>query len=60
MTHRNQLILVGYIVFFFIVVGSYRFYAENTYLVALAGVILTVTGLIAWVWSVQPRKDETD
>ena len=56
MRKRNQLILLAYVAIFFSVVGSYQLYSDNTYLVALAGVFLAVSGLIAWVWSVQPEK----
>jgi hypothetical protein len=60
MRNRNQLILFGYLAVFFVVVSLYDFYKENTYLVALAAVILSVLGLLAWVWSVQGRKDDED
>jgi len=50
-------ILITYLVLFFAVVSSYDLYAENVYLVALAGITLMVAGLAAWVWSVQPGKD---
>lgn len=55
---RNQWILYGYLAFFFTVVSSYDLYSDNTYLVALAGISLGVVGLIAWVWSIQPKKDK--
>lgn len=57
---RNQLILVGYLIFFFTVVSSYEEYSDNTYLVALAGISLGVVGLAAWVWSIQPKKEDRD
>lgn len=60
MKNRNQLILFGYLAFFFVVVSFYDIYKENIYLVALAAVILLVAGLVAWVWSVQGRKDKGD
>lgn len=60
MKHRNQLILIGYLAIFFIVVSLYDLYKQNTYLVALAAVMLSVVGLLAWVWSVQGRKDDKD
>jgi general stress protein CsbA len=51
------LILLGYLVFFFFVVSGYEKYSDNVYLVALAGVSLAALGLVAWVWSVQGKKD---
>lgn len=55
---RNQQILVGYLVFFFLVVSSYEIYKENTIAVAIAGLLLVVIGFLAWLWSVQPPKDK--
>lgn len=55
---RNRLILLGYLALFFTLVGSYNLYKENVYLVALVAVILTFTGLGAWLWSVQPGNDK--
>ena len=54
---RNRWILIGYLTLFFGVVGFYDSYKENTLLVILATAIILITGLIAWVWSVQPNKD---
>jgi hypothetical protein len=39
------------------VVGFYDSYKENTLLVILAAAIVLIAGLIAWVWSIQPKKD---
>jgi hypothetical protein len=54
---RNRLILIGYLALFFGVVGFYDSYKENTLLVILAAAIILIAGLIAWVWSIQPKKD---
>ena len=54
---RNRWILIGYLSLFFGVVSLYDSYKENTLLVILAAAIILITGLIAWVWSVQPNKD---
>jgi uncharacterized membrane protein YccC len=54
---RNRWILIGYLALFFAVVGFYESYKENTLLVILAAAIVLIAGLIAWVWSVQPNKD---
>jgi len=55
---RNKWILLGYAALFFVVVSNYDSYSDDTYLVAFAGVILTATGVGAWLWSVQPRRDK--
>jgi hypothetical protein len=55
---RNRWILIGYLVLFFGVVGFYNSYKENTLLVIVATAIILITGLIAWIWSVQPNKDK--
>jgi uncharacterized membrane protein YbaN (DUF454 family) len=55
---RNRWILIGYLVLFFGVVGLYDSYKENTLLVILAAAIILIAGLIAWVWSIQPKKDK--
>lgn len=55
---RNRWILLGYLALFFAVVGLYDSYKDNDLLVVLAAAILLVTGLLAWVWSVQPGKDK--
>jgi hypothetical protein len=54
---RNRWILVGYLVLFFGVVSLYDAYKENTFAVILAAAIILITGLLAWVWSIQPNKD---
>jgi len=54
---RNRWILIGYLALFFAVVGFYDSYKENTLLVILAAAIILIVGLIAWVWSIQPKKD---
>jgi hypothetical protein len=54
---RNRWILIGYLTLFFAVVGFYDSYKENTLLVILAAAIILIAGLIAWVWSIQPKKD---
>jgi hypothetical protein len=53
----NRWILIGYLALFFGVVSLYDSYKENTFLVIVATAIILITGLIAWVWSVQPNKD---
>ena len=55
---RNRWILIGYLALFFGVVGLYDNYKENTLLVILAAAIILIAGLIAWVWSIQPKKDK--
>ena len=54
----NKWILLAYAVLFFAVVFNYDSYSDNTYLVALAGVTLSVAGIGAWVWSAQPKRDK--
>ena len=54
---RNRWILIGYLALFFGVVGLYESYKENTMLVIIAAAIILIAGLIAWVWSIQPKKD---
>jgi uncharacterized membrane protein HdeD (DUF308 family) len=54
---RNRWILIGYLSLFFGVVSLYDSYKENTLLVILAAAIILIAGLIAWVWSIQPKKD---
>jgi len=46
---NNNWILLAYAVLFFAVVSRYGSYSDNTYLVALAGVTLSVAGVGAWV-----------
>jgi hypothetical protein len=55
---RNRWILLGYLSLFFVVVSSYDAYRENDLLVILAAAIILIGGLAAWIWSVQPRKDD--
>jgi len=55
---RNQLILLGYLALFFGLVSVYDVYKDNVYLVALVAVILTFSGLAAWLWSAQRGKDK--
>ena len=55
---RNKLILLGYLALFFGLVAVYNLYKNNVYLVALVAVILTFSGLAAWLWSVQTGKDK--
>ena len=54
---RNRWILIGYLTLFFGVVSFYDSFKENTLLVILAAAIVLIAGLIAWVWSIQPKKD---
>jgi hypothetical protein len=54
---RNRWILIGYLTLFFGVVSLYDSYKENTFLVIIATAIILIVGLIAWVWSIQPKKD---
>lgn len=56
---RNRLILLGYLALFFGLVSVYDFYKDNVYLVALVALILTVSGLAAWLWSAQPGQDKS-
>jgi hypothetical protein len=53
---RNKLILLGYLALFFGLVSVYDLYKDNVYLVALVAVILTFSGLAAWLWTVQMGK----
>ena len=54
----NKWILLAYAALFLGVVSAYDSYADNTYLVAIAGITLSVTGVGAWLWSVQSKKDK--
>jgi hypothetical protein len=54
---RNRWILISYLALFFGVVGLYDSYKENTLLVILAAAIILIAGLISWVWSIQPKKE---
>jgi uncharacterized membrane protein HdeD (DUF308 family) len=55
---RNRWILIGYLALFFGVVSFYDSFKENTLLVIVAAAIILIAGLIAWVWSIQPKKDK--
>ena len=55
---RNRWILIGYLALFFGVVSFYDSYKENTFIVIVAAAIILIAGLIAWVWSVQPKKED--
>jgi hypothetical protein len=55
---RNRLILLGYLALFFGVVSLYDSYKDNELLVILAAAVILITGLIAWVWSIQPGKED--
>jgi membrane protein DedA with SNARE-associated domain len=55
---RNRWILLGYLALFFGVVSLYDSYKDNELLVILAAAIILITGLLAWVWSIQPKKDK--
>ena len=55
---RNKLILLGYLALFFGLVTVNDLYKDNVYLVALVAVILTFSGLAAWLWSAQTGKDK--
>jgi hypothetical protein len=54
---RNRLILLGYLALFFGVVALYDSYKDNDLAVILAAAIILIAGLISWVWSIQPNKD---
>ncbi len=55
---RNRWILIGYLALFFGVVSFYDSFKDNTALVIFAAAIILIAGLIAWVWSVQPKKED--
>lgn len=55
---RNRWILICYLALFFTVVSFYDTYNDNTLAVILAAAIILITGLLAWVWSVQPNKEK--
>lgn len=50
---KNRVILVAYLAMFFGLVNSYDLYSENVYLVALAGALILIGGLIAWLFSIR-------
>ena len=54
---RNQNILIGYLVLFVLVVSFYDVYKDNDLFVVLAAAIILISGLAAWIWSIQPKKD---
>jgi uncharacterized membrane protein HdeD (DUF308 family) len=56
---RNRWILIGYLALFFGVVSFYDSFKDNTLLVIVAAAIILIAGLLAWVWSVQPNKDDS-
>ena len=58
MSMRNRWILLGYLVLFFGVVSLYDTYKDNDLAVILAAAIIWSTGLLAWVWSIQPNKEK--
>ena len=55
---RNRWILIGYLALFFGVVSFYDSFKDNTFLVIVAAAIILIAGLTAWVWSVQPKKED--
>jgi membrane protein DedA with SNARE-associated domain len=57
---RNRWILLGYLGVFFVAVSLYDTYKENQLLVVLAAATILITGLAAWIWSVQPKKPDQD
>ncbi|MEL0291609.1 MAG: hypothetical protein VW942_04480 [Aquiluna sp.] len=50
---KNRLILFAYLAMFFGLVSAYDLYSENVYLVALAGALILIGGLIAWLFSIR-------
>ena len=55
---RNRWILIGYLTLFFGVVSFYDSFKESTLLVIVAAAIILIAALIAWVWSVQPKRED--
>jgi hypothetical protein len=55
---RNRWILLGYLALFFTVISFYGSYKDNILLVIVAAAIILITGLLAWVWSIQPKKED--
>ena len=55
---RNKILLAGYLLLFFTVVGSYESYRDNTYLVALAAAVILISGLGFWVASIRPKPEK--
>jgi hypothetical protein len=54
---RNRWILLGYLALFFLVVSFYDSYKQSDLLVILAAAVILIGGLAAWIWSIQPNKD---
>jgi FtsH-binding integral membrane protein len=54
---RNRWILLGYLVLFFGVVSLYGTFKNNDLAAIVAAAIILITGLIAWIWSIQPNSD---
>jgi ABC-type polysaccharide/polyol phosphate export permease len=55
---RNKILLAGYLLLFFTVVGLYESYRDNTYLVALAAAVILISGLGFWVASIRPKPEK--
>jgi hypothetical protein len=55
---RNRWILLGYLSLFLGVVSLYDTYIDNDLVVILAAAIILITGLLAWVWSIQPNEEK--
>ncbi|KGA13623.1 hypothetical protein GM51_19255 [freshwater metagenome] len=55
---RNRWILIGYLTLFFGVVSFYDSYKENTLVVIVAAAIILIAGMLAWIWSIQPKKED--
>lgn len=55
---RNNLLLISYLALFVLLVSNYNSYRENTLVVVLVAAVLLITGLLAWVASIQgPREN---
>jgi hypothetical protein len=50
---KNRIILIAYLAMFFGLVSFYDLYSQNVYLVALAGALILIGGLIAWLVSIR-------
>ena len=57
---RNRWILLGYLSLFFVVVSLYDAYKQNDLLVILAAAIILISGMGAWIWSIQPKKGDQE
>lgn len=55
---RNLWILLGYLTLFLAVVTSYESFKDSIFLSVTAASVLMITGLLAWLWSVQPKRGE--